>query len=314
MLRTSESLSLSTALRNRALQPGWRTRFAPAPTGYLHLGHVVNALHVWGIARAHSGQVLLRIEDHDQLRCRKGFEFALLDDLDWLGLQPDIGTTEQFRNGAHAQRQTDSRERYVFTLQNLSSRDLEYGCICTRKDIAQLTGDVFGKESRYPGTCARAQPPHATAVARRFRVTNEIETFDDIRLGAQSQQPSQQCGDFPLRDRNGKYTYQFCVSVDDWDQRIDVVIRGVDLLSSTGRQIQLARALGRVQPPLYLHHTLLYREDGLKLSKSLGDTGVRELRDAGASPQDVLGRAALAAGLIGEFTPLNSSDIAGLFV
>ncbi|MEO7998465.1 MAG: glutamate--tRNA ligase family protein [Gemmatimonadaceae bacterium] len=313
MLRTKECLSLAASLRDQALKPGWRTRFAPAPTGFLHLGHVVNALHVWGIARAYDGRVLLRIEDHDQLRCRKEFEYALLDDLDWLGLVPDVGTTEQFRGGTQLQRQSDNRGRYEAVMQNLSLRDLEYGCICTRKDIAEITGDVFGKESRYPGTCSHVQPPHITAMARRFRVSDQAETFNDIRLGVQSQQPSEQCGDFLLRDRNGNFTYQYCVSVDDWDQQIDVVIRGEDLLSSTGRQMQLARAIGRVDSPLFLHHALLYRDDGLKLSKSLGDTGIRELRDAGASPQDVLGRAAFAAGLISEFTPISPANIADLF-
>lgn len=315
MLRSTQSLALAAALRERThtLRPGWRTRFAPAPTGLLHLGHVLNAMHVWGIARAYHGNVLLRIEDHDQLRCRSEYEYALLDDLDWLGLTPDIGTTNDFRAGAITQRQSSNRARYDAVLGALAARNMEYGCICTRKAIAGITGDVFGLEARYPGTCAHAQPPHSDAVARRFRVTQQTETFHDIRLGPQSQQPSVQCGDFPLRDRNGNFTYQFCVTVDDWDQNVDVVIRGEDLLASTGRQIQLARAIGRATPPAFLHHALLYRDDGLKLSKSLGDTGVREMRESGASAQDVLGRAAFAVGLITEFVPLEARQLPELF-
>ncbi|MEO7360514.1 MAG: glutamate--tRNA ligase family protein [Gemmatimonadaceae bacterium] len=301
------------ALKTRALKPGWRTRFAPAPTGYLHLGHVVNALHVWGTARAYDGRVLLRVEDHDQSRSRKECEFAILDDLDWLGLTPDVGTTTEFRNAATLHRQSDKRAHYESVLHELSARNLEYGCTCTRKDIAEITGEVFGEEARYPGRCARALPAHTDAIARRLRVEDRVESFDDIRLGVQSHRPAMQCGDFLLRDRNNNFTYQFCVTIDDWDQHIDLVIRGEDLLQSTGRQLQLARALGRVNPPTFLHHTLLLREDGLKLSKSLGDTGVRELRANGATAPEVLGRAAFAAGLISEFAPIPAQNVPNLF-
>lgn len=247
------------------------------------------------------------------MRSRTEFELALLDDLDWLGFEPDLATTSQFRGSQLPQRQSDNRARYNAVLSDLAARDLEYGCTCTRKDIASVTGDAFGTESRYPGTCAHAVPAHTDAVARRFRITSNVESFDDLRLGAQSQRPELQCGDFLLRDRNHNYTYQFCVTVDDWDQKIDLIVRGEDLLPSTGRQLQLARALGRKSMPLFLHHALLLRDDGLKLSKSLGDTGVNEMRKNGASPQEVLGRAAFASGLISEPSPIAASEVAELF-
>jgi len=310
-IRSADSLSLAQALATRAIPPLWRTRFAPAPTGYLHLGHVVNAIHVWGVARAFGGQVLLRIEDHDGNRCRLEFERALLEDLDWLGFIPDIGVTDEFRDGHSVRRQSDNRVRYTAALQVLATRDLEYGCICTRKDIAEIAGDRFGAESPYPGTCAHAN--HTGAIARRFRVSDAAESFHDLCLGRQSQTPQTQCGDFLVRDRNGNFTYQCCATVDDWEQNIDVIIRGEDLLSSTGRQLQLARVLGRNTPPLFLHHSLLRRPDGLKLSKSLGDSGVREMRDAGSSREVVLGRAAFACGLIDRDVALDQDEIAGLF-
>ena len=310
-VRTSESIRLGQALAVRTFPLHWRTRFAPAPTGHLHLGHVVDALHVWGVARAHGGQVLLRIEDHDRSRCRPEFERALLDDLDWLGFTPDIGATGAFRNGASPLRQSDNLRRYNAVLHGLATSELEYGCICTRRDIAEIAGDRFGEEIPYPGTCANAN--HALAIARRFRTSDATEAFIDIRLGAQSQTPGTDCGDFLVRDRNGNFTYQFCVTVDDWEQNIDVIIRGEDLLSSTGRQLQLARVLGRRTPPQFLHHALLLRADGLKLSKSLGDTGVREMRNAGARPELVLGRAALACGLIDREVALDHREIASLF-
>ena len=105
---------------------------------------------------------------------------------------------------------------------------------------------------------------------------------------SQEQDPSRQCGDLLIRDRLGNWTYQFCVVVDDMDQGVDLVVRGEDLLASTGRQVRLARLLGRTKPPAFLHHTLLRKPGGAKLSKSDGDTGVRELRAAGMSPSDVI--------------------------
>lgn len=296
----------------------WRTRFAPAPTGRLHLGHVVNAMHVWGIARAYGGEVLLRIEDHDSMRCRPEFERALLDDLDWLGFTPDVGTTQSFRDGPHDLRQSDNAHRYEKALQRLGKADRHYGCVCSRRAIAESQGANSIGELRYPGTCATRdarEPAEAQiTVARRFRVTDSLEQFSDLRLDGQQQHPASQCGDFLLRDRNGNFTYQFAVVVDDMEQRIDVVIRGEDLLTSTGRQLQLARTLGRSTPLQFLHHSLLLRPDGLKLSKSLGDTGVGELRAAGVSANDVLGRAAHASGLIERPIPLAMAELPDLFV
>ena len=124
------------------------------------------------------------------------------------------------------------------------------------------------------------------------------ERFTDARLGAMSQTPSEQCGDLLLRDRTGNWTYQLAVVVDDLRHEVDLVIRGEDLLPSTGRQLRLARMLGRERPPVFLHHPLIHRPDGAKLSKSSGDTGVRELRAAGVPPQAVLGRAAWMTGLL----------------
>ncbi len=136
----------------------WRTRFAPAPTGYLHLGHVVNAIHVWGIARAFCGEVVLRIEDHDRTRCRAEYELALLDDLDWLGFVPDVGTTDSFRLEPidHPQRQSNNDARYAATLDALTREGRTYVCTCTRKEIAERSPHRPGEEARYPGTCRNA--------------------------------------------------------------------------------------------------------------------------------------------------------------
>ena len=297
----------------RRLRPSPLTRFAPSPTGYLHLGHVANAIYVWGIARALGGRVLLRLEDHDRGRCRAEFETALLDDLEWLGLDPDLGPGEEFRAGPSPRRQSDCDHVYRSALDRLATRHQVYACACSRKEIAAEAGDLFNGESRYPGRCrSRGLPPEGE---RGLRVVIEdgAERFEDALLGAQEQAPARQCGDLLLRDRLGRWTYQFAVTVDDLRHEIDLVIRGEDLLASTGRQIRLARMLGRAEPPAYLHHPLIRKSSGEKLSKANRDAGIRELRAAGERPAAVLGRAAYLTGLLPEPRDLAPADLAGLF-
>ena len=309
---TEAAQKLGEALRHSLPPQPWRTRFAPAPTGFLHLGHVVSAIHVWGVARAFGGSVALRIEDHDTQRCRSEFEHAILDDLDWLGFVPDIGATAEFRRGAHSHRQSDHQLRFEHALNALAAKDQLYACTCSRREIRTVALLSASGELRYPGTCNDRNFAAATK-ARRFRVDSSTEHFEDLRLGKQRQMPAEQCGDFLVCDRLGQYTYQFSVAVDDMVQGIDVVIRGEDLLASTGRQLQLARALERETAPLFLHHRLLYRPDGLKLSKSLGDNGVGQMRLAGLSAADVIGRAAFEAGLIVHPVPVSQSELPALF-
>jgi glutamyl-tRNA synthetase/glutamyl-Q tRNA(Asp) synthetase len=256
------------------------TRFAPAPTGWLHLGHVVNALHVWGIARERGGRVILRIEDHDRTRCREEYVDGIFEDLEWLGFVPD--------SIAPRQSSAERSERYAAALAELESAGLAYPCDCSRRDIAADVPDVFGEEMRYPGRCRSRALPAGASAARRVRMEPGGETFNDERLGAVTQSPADQCGDFLVRDRLGNWTYQFAVVVDDLDQGVNLVIRGEDLLSSTARQVRLGRLLGRSAPPAFHHHALVRNPDGSKLSKSAGDTSIRELRRAGKAAADVL--------------------------
>jgi glutamyl-tRNA synthetase/glutamyl-Q tRNA(Asp) synthetase len=256
-----------------------RTRFAPAPTGWLHLGHVLNAVYVWEHAQRAGAQVLLRIEDHDRERCRPEFETGILDDLDWLGFTPDVYPTGCFRAGRCAGRQSDREEVYREALEILRARDLVYACDCTRRVLS---------DGRYDGRCRARNLPLQDGYGWRVRLEPGMEEFDDLLAGTQQQDPSQQCGDLLVRDRVGNWTYQFAVTVDDWRQDIDLVVRGVDLLDSTGRQIRLARLLGRARPPVFAHHELVMKAPGQKLSKSDGDTAIHELRAAGWGPRDVL--------------------------
>jgi glutamyl-tRNA synthetase/glutamyl-Q tRNA(Asp) synthetase len=246
------------------------TRFAPAPTGYLHLGHVKNALEVWDFAAAHNGRVLLRVEDHDRQRSRPEYEAALREDLAWLGFAPD----------AEVPRQSERDAVYRDTLAGLVARGLVFGCDCSRV-------------SRYPGTCRERGLALTDGVGWRVRMDPGLETFTDLRLGPQSQSPAEQCGDVLVRDRLGNWTYQWAVVVDDYLQGVTHIVRGEDLLDSTGRQIRLARLAGRPAPAVFLHHALVMKSPTQKLSKRNDDTGVRDLRARGWSPADV--RAAAAA-------------------
>ncbi len=274
---------------------------------------MVSAVYVWGIARALGGRVLLRIEDHDRTRSRPEYEAALLEDLEWLGLIPDLGTPGELRRGPCPCRQSDRESIYREALDHLRRTATVYACECSRKDIAEHAGDRVNEERRYPGTCRARGLAEEQGRGIRAAMEPGIERFDDGRLGPQAQEPARQCGDLLLRDRLGQWTYQFAVTVDDREQGIDLVIRGEDLLDSTGRQIRLARLLGREAPPVYLHHPLVVKPSGEKLSKSNRDTGVRDLRAAGVGPGLVLGRAAALAGLVPEARAVSAGDLAGLF-
>jgi len=262
------------------------TRFAPAPTGYLHLGHVVNALHVWQAAHDRDGRVLLRIEDHDRQRSRPEYEAAILEDLAWLGFHHDGAIT----------RQSERDAVYRKAIQPLIDRELVYGCSCTRAELAAgrreaglPTGALaeVGVEICYRNTCRDRDIPLTDDVGWRLRVEPGTESFFDEMCGPQVQDPSAQCGDLLLRDRLGNWTYQFAVTVDDHLQQVTHVIRGLDLLASTGRQLRLARLLGRDKMPQFAHHGLVMRSATEKLSKSDGASGVRDLRAAGWTAEAV---------------------------
>ena len=254
------------------------TRFAPAPTGYLHLGHVVNALHVWGAAEERDGKVLLRIEDHDRQRSRPEYEAAIVEDLAWLG----------FTHDGPIVRQSERDALYRKALQPLIDRELVFACTCSRADLEPAADN---SEARYPGTCRDKNLPLTDGAGWRVRMDPGVERFFDETLGPQEQDPSRQCGDVLVRDRHGNWTYQFAVTFDDYAQQITDVIRGEDLLPSTGRQLRLAKLLGRTTPPRFRHHRLIMKSPTQKLSKSDGDTGVRDLRAQGWTAAQVLEKA-----------------------
>jgi glutamyl-tRNA synthetase/glutamyl-Q tRNA(Asp) synthetase len=257
----------------------------------------VNAIYVWGLTRALGGRVLLRIEDHDRVRSRPEYEAAILEDLEWLGFTPD--------DGLHpVRRQRDTGANYEGALRRLHATHHVYACDCSRRVIA---GEI------YSGRCRDRGLDERPGRGVRVQIGDTVERFDDLLLGPIQQTPADQCGDILLKDRDGNWTYQFAVTVDDLLDGVTLVIRGADLVTSTGRQIALARMLGRARPPVFLHHPLIVKPGGEKLSKASGDSGVRELRRAGIQAPEVVGRAAAAVGLIAAPRAVEAARVDALF-
>jgi glutamyl/glutaminyl-tRNA synthetase len=267
-----------------------RTRFAPAPTGRLHLGHVANALWTWGLAHRSGVSVLLRIEDHDRQRSREAFDRAILEDLEWLGFSADAGPVRQS--------DPDAQAAYAATCERLRDRGLVYGCDCTRTTFARWR-DAHGAHWSGPGCPGACRARELTGPVLRVALGDGVEAWTDALLGVRSG-PVASSGDLPIRDGHGNWTYGFCVTVDDLRQGIDLVVRGQDLCEATPVQIRLGRVLGRAVPAAFAHHPLIRRLDGSKLSKSDGDTGVGELRAAGMTRDEVLASAAEATAYRGE--------------
>jgi glutamyl-Q tRNA(Asp) synthetase len=299
----------------RVLPPTPVTRFAPAPTGRLHLGHLVNAIYVWGIARATGGRVILRIEDHDRQRSRLDHEVALLEDLEWLGLVPDEPSIAAFRTGPTTYRQSDAGGAYATALARLDAAGLVYACACSRSTF-DAWEDGHGRPWRgigCPGGCrALALDAEARDLGVRVAVGAGSERWTDLLAGPMADEPAAD-GDLLVRDRLGNWTYAFCVVVDDLRQGVDLVIRGRDLLDATPVQLRLGRLLGRETPPRFLHHPLVRRVSGQKLSKAEGDTSVRSMLDAGATPGALFGRAARLAGLRDDDAPTEAERLGDLF-
>ncbi|HEY7132253.1 MAG TPA: glutamate--tRNA ligase family protein, partial [Candidatus Limnocylindrales bacterium] len=240
---------------------------------------------VWGAARATGAAVLLRIEDHDRQRSRPAYDAAILEDLAWLGFVADAGPVRQT--------DADAVAAYGEAIEGLAARDLVYRCGCSRATFAAWARE-HGRDwtgPGCPGACRTRTLPGDETASLRVALGAGTESFDDLLVGPQTAEPAA-TGDLVVRDRSGNWTYGFAVVVDDLRHGIDLVVRGEDLLPDTARQIRLGRLLGRADPPRFLHHPLIRKPSGAKLSKSDGDSGVRDLRAAGWSPDAVRAEAA----------------------
>jgi glutamyl-Q tRNA(Asp) synthetase len=277
-------------------------RFAPSPTGPLHAGSLVAALASWLDVRARGPQArwLVRIEDADTERCLPGMGEHILSQLADCALLPDAPPVWQTQRGA----------LYARALEHLKALQLAYPCGCSRKDIDEalaLRGEQHQRhgERVYPGTCRdglHGKPPRAWRfAAEQYEAarTSRRLCWTDRRLGCQYQDVAHEVGDFVLKRADGPWAYQLCVVVDDADQGVTDVVRGVDLADNTARQILLQRALGLPQPR-YLHTPLVLGSDGEKLSKQNGATPIDTATPAAAvaalnAAAQVLGLATTAA-------------------
>jgi glutamyl-tRNA synthetase len=266
-----------------------RTRFAPSPTGDLHLGGAFVALASWHLARGAGGSFVVRMEDLDTPRVVRGSSERILEDLAWLGLDFDGPLVVQ----------SERAISYEAALALLEMRGLTYVCDCSRSEIArEASAPHEGEESVYPGTC-RAKDPERELKrlgAIRLRVPKEVVRVEDALMDPVAQDLSVSVGDFVLKRGDGIFAYQLAVTVDDVAMEVTDVVRGADLLASTPRQVHLANLLG-AKPPRYWHLPLVVGADGERIAKRTPGAHVRALREAGVSREEILGELAHALGL-----------------
>lgn len=238
-------------------------RFAPSPTGPLHLGSLVAAVGSWLFARARGGAWLVRMEDLDTPRVVPGAADEILCTLERYGLTWDGMVVFQSRRLAH----------YEASLEILLRKKMVYACACSRADLARAASAPDRADPLpagvYPGTCRAGLPAGRKARSFRFRVPVGVLTFEDIVFGSFSEDVASSVGDFVVTRADGPYAYQLAVVVDDAEQGVTEVVRGADLLESTARQIALQRALG-LPTPAYAHLPLVLSPDGSKLGKRDG--------------------------------------------
>lgn len=275
----------------------YRGRFAPSPTGDLHLGSAAAALVAWLSARTAGGALVLRVEDIDGPRIVAGSEARQLDDLRWLGLDWDEGPFRQSERTAH----------YETALAVLSRQGLVYRCDCSRAEIARVASAPHAGDEgpRYPGTCrgfGMAERAWKRPPAIRLAVPPGEVVVDDALAGAFRQDVAATVGDVVLRRGDGIWAYQLAVVVDDLAMGITEVVRGVDLLPSAPRQVLLARLLGGAAPA-FAHVPLVVATDGTRLAKRAPGVTLRDLRARGASPSDVLAILTRTLGLRSAPTP-----------
>ncbi len=287
-------------------------RYAPSPTGPLHLGNLRTALLAWLQTRLAGGHFILRIEDLDLPRSRPEYIDEIIRDLRWLGLDWDEGPDAGGPNGPYLQSQRG--ELYENAFERLRAQGRLFPCYCSRKDIAHAASAPHGPAHSgiYPGTCRHfdgsGDTPKNRHAAWRYRThANAIELRDEISAPL-IQVMDTDVGDFVVRRADGIFAYQLAVAVDDALMGITDVLRGADLLDSTPRQLDLLQSLG-LPLPRYWHVPLLHDAQGRRLAKRDGASGLAPLRARKITPQAVVGQLAASIGLLARAEPLSTTEL-----
>ena len=281
-------------------------RFAPTPSGRMHLGNVFAALIAWLSVRSQGGEMVLRMEDLDTLRTSDAYARLLRQDLAWLGLDYDRETPPQSTR-------SETYDRYFDRLMEMG---LLYPCYCTRSQLHSVNAPHLSDGTYvYPGTCRNLTPQARRAMNRapawRVVVPDRLWSLDDRVQGRYELNLAKDCGDMVVRRADGVYVYQLAVTVDDGEAGVTEVVRGMDLLSSAPRQMYLQELFGFPHPQ-YAHVPMLLAPDGRRLSKRDRDLDLGELQKR-FSPETVIGLLAHAAGLIDRPAPISAAELAKEF-
>lgn len=284
-------------------EPSARGRYAPSPTGSLHLGNLRTALLAWLFARAAGGRFALRVEDLDLPRVRPGATRAMLADLRWLGLDWDEGPDLGGALGPYMQSMRQAL--YEQAIARLREQGRIYPCYCTRAELVQIASAPQGDDApRYPGVCRQlsareraAREASGRRPALRFIAPESSIQFTDLLGGVITESVAAITGDFIARRSDGIVSYQLAVVVDDALMGITQVVRGHDLLASTARQLALYDALGYPRPVMYAHVPLVVDRAGARMAKRDATAGIGRLRAAGYAPARIVGALAASCGL-----------------
>ena len=281
-------------------------RFAPTPSGRMHLGNVFAALIAWLSVRSRGGAFILRMEDLDTLRTSEEFAETLRRDLLWLGLDWDLETPPQSQRSA-------VYDRYIARLEEMG---LLYPCYCTRSQLHSVNAPHLSDGTYiYPGTCRNLTDDQRSGFGRagslRIIVPDREYSLTDLCQGEFSQNIAADCGDFVVRRADGVHVYQLAVTVDDGEAGVTEVVRGVDLLGSAPRQMYLQELFGFPHPQ-YGHIPLLVAPDGRRLSKRDADLDLSALR-LHKKPEEIIGMLAFSSGLLKSYEPISAKELSGEF-
>lgn len=285
-------------------------RFAPSPSGRMHLGNLFSFLLAWLSVRHEGGSLVLRVEDLDPVRCQPAHAWQLMEDLEWLGLTWDEG------GESPASWQSNRGHLYAEAFARLEGQGLTYPCFCSRIQRLNEAPHLHQVSPSCPCAALTAEEAAQRALERqpsfRVRVPHETISFTDALQGPYAQDLATQCGDFPIKRSDGAWAYQLAVVVDDAAMGVTQVVRGRDLLSSTPRQLWLYEALGLTPPTAFYHVPLLVAPDGRRLAKRDADLDMGALRQR-YKPEELLGLLAQLAGQRDTPAPVTARELAQTF-